>query len=148
MWMSTEVFWQALVNQNHQGLSAQQKWEDGTCMGYAGQCLVILGYAISVDHLSDLMIGTVPGAPHYAWGVPVTGARIAQSVVGWDRCSAWCSIASLNLLWASGRGDFSLGVDMVFDSISPKLSDERIKGGLVCTHMHSIAQTQKITFMS
>ena len=36
------------------------------------------------------------------------------------------------------------------DSIPQKtLSDESIKRGLVCAHMHSIAQTQKIlTFMS
>ena len=36
------------------------------------------------------------------------------------------------------------------DSIPPKtLSDESINQGLVCVHMHSIAQTQKIlTFMS
>ena len=39
---------------------------------------------------------------------------------------------------------------MASDSITPKtLLDESIKQGLVCAHMQSIAQTQKIlTFMS
>ena len=50
----------------------------------------------------------------------------------------------------SGRGDFSLGVNMGSNSIPPKTSsDESINRGLVCAHMHSIARTQKIlTFMS
>ena len=50
----------------------------------------------------------------------------------------------------SGREDFSLGVNMGSNSILPKiLSDESINRGLVCTHMHFIARTQKIlTFMS
>ena len=50
----------------------------------------------------------------------------------------------------SGRGDFSLGVNMGSNSISPKtLSDESINRGLVSAHMHFIACTQKIlTFMS
>ena len=50
----------------------------------------------------------------------------------------------------SGRGDFSLGVNMGSNSIPPKTpSDESINRGLVCAHMHFIAQTQKIlTFMS
>ena len=50
----------------------------------------------------------------------------------------------------SGRGDFSLGVNMCSNSIPPKtLSDESINRGLVCAHMHFIARTQKIlTFMS
>ena len=50
----------------------------------------------------------------------------------------------------SGRGDFSLGVNVGSNSIPPKtLSDESINRGLVCAHMHFIARTQKIlTFMS
>ena len=50
----------------------------------------------------------------------------------------------------SGRGDFSLGVNMGSNSIPPKtLSDESINRGLVCAHMHFIARTQKIlTFMA
>ena len=50
----------------------------------------------------------------------------------------------------SGRGDFSLGVNMGSNSIPPKTpSDESINRGLVCAHMHFIARTQKIlTFMS
>ena len=50
----------------------------------------------------------------------------------------------------SGRGDFSLGVNMGSNSIPPKtLSDESINRGLVCAHMHFIARTQNIlTFMS
>ena len=49
----------------------------------------------------------------------------------------------------SGRGDFSLGVNMGSNSIPPKTpSDESINRGLVCAHMHFIARTQKIlTFM-
>ena len=49
----------------------------------------------------------------------------------------------------SGRGDFSLGVNMGSNSIPPKtLSDESINRGLVCAHMHFIARPQKIlTFM-
>ena len=44
---------------------------------------------------------------------------------------------------------FPAGVNMGSDSIHPKtLSDESIKRGPVCEHMHSIARTQKIlTFM-
>ena len=50
----------------------------------------------------------------------------------------------------SGRGDFSLGVNMDSNSIPPEtLLDESINRGLVCAHMHFIARTQKIlTFMS
>ena len=50
----------------------------------------------------------------------------------------------------SGRGDFSLGVNMGSNSIPPKtLSDESINRGLVCVYMHFIARTQKILmFMS
>ena len=50
----------------------------------------------------------------------------------------------------SGRGDFSLGVNMGSNSIPPKTpSDESINRGLVYAHMHSIARTQKmLTFMS
>ena len=50
----------------------------------------------------------------------------------------------------SGRGDFSLGVNMGSNSIPPKTpSDESINRGLVCAHMHFIARTQKmLTFMS
>ena len=50
------------------------------------------------------------------------------------------SVAGSTLLWGkfSGRGDFSLGVNMVSNSIPPKtLSDESINRGLVCAHMHS-----------
>ena len=43
----------------------------------------------------------------------------------------------------SGRGDFSLGVNMGSNSIPPKTpSDESINRGLVCAHMHFIARTQ------
>ena len=43
----------------------------------------------------------------------------------------------------SGRGDFSLGVNMGSNSIPPKtLSDESINRGLVCAHTHFIARTQ------
>ena len=50
----------------------------------------------------------------------------------------------------SGKGDFSLAVNMGSHSIPPKTpSDESIYRGLVCAHMHFIARTQKIlTFTS
>ena len=50
----------------------------------------------------------------------------------------------------SGRGDFSLGVNMGSNSIPPKTRlDESLNRGLVCAYMHFTAQTQKIlTFMS
>ena len=51
----------------------------------------------------------------------LTGARAAQSVVCWAHCPVWCSFIGLTLLWASGRGDFSLGVNMASDSIPQKL---------------------------
>ena len=79
------------------------------------------------------------------WLIPVLGAGITQSVVCWARCPAWCSVPGSNLLWASGRGDFSVRVNMVSDSIPPKtLLDQSINWGLVYAHKHSIAGTQKI----
>ena len=92
-----------------------------------------------------------------AFTVDICPGRIIQ--VNWGRNS------SLRSAWArcpqrrgfdpplgtfSGRGDFSLGVNMGSNSIPPKtLSDESINRGLVCAHMHFIARTQKIlTFMS
>ena len=50
----------------------------------------------------------------------------------------------------SGRGDFSLGINMGSNSIPPKtLSDKSINRGLVCAHTLFIARTPKIlTFMS
>ena len=87
------------------------------------------------------------------------------SKLGADQSSDWGRKSSVGSAWAgcpqrrgfdpplgtiSGRGDFSLGVNMGSNSIPPKtLSDESINRGLVCTHMHFIAWTQKIlTFMS
>ena len=44
----------------------------------------------------------------------------------------------------SGRGDFSLGVNMGSNSIPPKTpSDESINRGLVCAHMHFIARFKR-----
>ena len=54
------------------------------------------------------------------------GAWIAQSVVCWAHCPAWCSVAGWTLLWASGRGDFSLGANMGSDSIPLKLFQMRV----------------------
>ena len=77
-----------------------------------------------------------------------SGAGIAELVVCWGRCPACCSVVDSVLLWGeffSGRGDFSLGVNMGSDSIPPKtLSDENVNRSLVCTHMHSIARTPDI----
>ena len=75
----------------------------------------------------------------------ITGPGTAQSVVCWACCPAWCSIMGSILLWTSGKGCFSFGVNMG----SPKSpSDESINRGLVCAHMHSIAWTRTLTFMS
>ena len=84
-------------------------------------------------------------------GIKLLHRRGRNSSVGsaWARCPQRRGFDS-PLGKFSGRGDFSLGVNMGSNSISPKtLSDESINRGLVCVHMHFIARTQKIlTFMS
>ena len=62
-------------------------------------------------------------------------ARTAQSVVCWAHCPAWCSVTGSILLWASGRGDFSLGVNMVSGSIPPNSFrwEYKLRSSL-CTH--------------
>ena len=54
------------------------------------------------------------------------GAKIAQLVVCWAHYPVWCSVAGSILLWASGRGDFSLGVNMGSDSIPQKALTDRV----------------------
>ena len=54
------------------------------------------------------------------------GARIAQLVSYLVCCPAWCSVMGSILLWASGCGDFSLGVNMASDSIPPKFFRMRV----------------------
>ena len=78
------------------------------------------------------------------------GAGIAQPTVCWVRCSARCSIAVSTLLWASGRGDFfPLELPWVLTPFPEIRFDESINQGIVCAHMYSVTQTQKIlTFMS
>ena len=72
---------------------------------------------------------------------------MAQSVVCWARCPAWCSVASSNLLWTSGTGCFPLELTWVLTPFPKTLSDESMNR--VCVHMNSIARTPKIlTFMS
>ena len=56
-----------------------------------------------------------------------------QSVVCWARCPVY-SIVGSNLLWASGREDFSLGLNMGSDSIPPKLGWEYKPRSGLCTH--------------
>ena len=87
--------------------------------------------------------------------------NLTEQITGWNS-SVGCVLGLLSCLMQrhgfdpplrrifSGRRDFSLGVNMGSHSIPPKtLSDESINQGLVCTHMHTITQTQKIlTFMS
>ena len=65
-------------------------------------------------------------------------------VMCWACCPAWCSVMGSILLWGelSGRGEFSLEVNMGSDSISPKHSDKSINRGLVSSHMHSTTWTQ------
>ena len=93
---------------------------------------------------------------------PCKGKTVVGVSIYWP-CRDWNS--SVGSAWArcpqcrgfdpplgtfSGRGDFSLGVNMGSNSIPPKTpSDESINRGLVCAHMHFITRTQKIlTFMS
>ena len=77
--------------------------------------------------------------------------RGRNSSVGsaWARCPQ-CHGFDPPLGTFSGRGVFSLGVNMGSNSIPSKTpSDESINRGLVCAHMHFIVRTQKIlTFMS
>ena len=77
------------------------------------------------------------------------GGRNSSVGSAWARCPQRQGF-DIPLGTFSGRGDFSLGVNMGSNSIPPKtLSDESINRGLVCAHMHYIARTQKIlTFMS
>ena len=53
-------------------------------------------------------------------------ARVAQSAVCWARCPVWCSITCLNLFWAFIRWGFSLGHNIVSDSILSKLFRMRV----------------------
>ena len=78
-----------------------------------------------------------------------SGGRNSSVGSAWARCPQ-CRGFDPPLGTFSGRGDFSLGVNMGSNSIPPKTpSDESINRGLVCAHMHFIARTQKIlTFMS
>ena len=77
------------------------------------------------------------------------GGRNSSVGSAWARCPQ-CHWFDPPQGTFSGRGDFSLGVNMGSNSIPPKTpSDESINRGLVCAHMHFIARTQKIlTFMS
>ena len=81
--------------------------------------------------------------------MPEFGGRNSSVGSAWARCPQ-CRRFDPPLGTFSGRGDFSLGVNMGSNSIPPKtLSDESINRGLVCAHIHFIARTQKIlTFMS
>ena len=91
----------------------------------------------------DTTSRTASPAHYQAWG--------PNSSVGsaWARCPQRRGFDP-PLGTFSGRGDFSLGVNMGSNSIPPKtLSDESINRGLVSAYMHFIARTQKIlTFMS
>ena len=79
----------------------------------------------------------------------VSGGRNSSEGSAWTRCPQRRGFDP-PLGTFSGRGDFSLGVNMGSNFIPPKTpSDESINRGLVCAHMHFIARTQKIlTFMS
>ena len=79
----------------------------------------------------------------------VEGGRNSSVGSAWARCPQRRGFDP-PLGTFSGRGDFSLGVNMGSNSIPPKtLSDGSINRGVVCAHMHFIARTQKIlTFMS
>ena len=88
--------------------------------------------------------GASPSDPH--WECCPLDPHWGSSAAPSPHFSADFSILNSHacLLWVSGRGDLSLGVNMGSDSISQKLSDENVNRGLVCAHMHSIARTLKI----
>ena len=74
---------------------------------------------------------------------------------GWNNSvdSVWsslsCSIVGTIFLCASSKGIFPLELTCFSLHFSKTLLDENINWGLVCAHMHSIAQTKKIlTFIS
>ena len=101
--------------------------------------------------LSCRLVGLMARRPPWGkFGGAGGGGGGAQSVVFWAPCTARCSVAGSNLLWASGRGDCSLVVNMSSES-SPRNgnSNESIYRGLVCAHTHSFARTKKnLPFMS
>ena len=80
--------------------------------------------------------------------IPMLGANSSLVVFG----LAVHSVAGSILLWGNFpvEGIFPLELAWVQTPFPKKtLSDESIKRGLVCAHMHFIARTQKIlTFMS
>ena len=69
------------------------------------------------------------------------GARIAQSLMCWARCPVWWSIVGCG---PPIKGIFPLDWTQVLTPFPTTLLDESVKQGLVCAHMHCIAQTQKI----
>ena len=72
---------------------------------------------------------------------PRSGSRNSSVGSAWARCPQRHGFDP-PLGTFSGRGDFSLGVNMGSNSNPPKtLSDESINRGLVCAHMHFIART-------
>ena len=87
--------------------------------------------------------------PRMDTSIHVSGGRNSSVGSAWARCPQRRRFDP-PLGTFSGRGDFSLGVNMGSNSIPPKTpSDESINRGLVCAHMHFIARTLKIlTFMS
>ena len=77
-----------------------------------------------------------------AWKTRVTQdhrGAVGPSAVCWAYCPVWCRGTGSILLWTSGRGDFSLGVNMGSDSIPPKLFSMRVQTrSSLCTHaLHS-----------
>ena len=101
------------------------------------------------SHLSTSKIKTdVPDAL-WLYTIKIIWGRNSSVGSAWARCPQRRGFDP-PMGTFSGRGDFSLGVNMGSNSIPPKtLSDESINRGLVCAHMHFIARTQKIlTFMS
>ena len=107
---------------------------------------VVLNYQIYIHddlHINDVVASCV------CLIINVIGGRNSSVGSAWARCPQ-CRGFNPPLGTFSGRGDFSLGVNMGSNSIYPKTpSDESINRGLVCAHMHFIARTQKIlTFMS
>ena len=119
----------------------------GHCSTVHGKFLIVLDFLVTTTSTDKLASkGTLNLLPLSNKNL---GGRNSSVGSAWARCPQR-SRFDPPLGTFSSRGDFSLGVNMGSNSIPPKtLSDESINRGLVCAHMHFIAQTQKIlTFMS
>ena len=66
---------------------------------------------------------------------------ITQSVVCWAHFPVWCSVTVLIHLWASRRGDFSLGINIGSDSQNFFRWEYKSRSSL-CTHVFHHADSK------